>query len=87
MRVTAGETAAGDAAAPTTPDEQRAWIGRLLTAAILVYCVLHGGEMVADDGTMIHSTWAIAGHIGALVLVWVVVSVWRKRGLDAVEQD
>lgn len=88
MHAAAGETGAGDSAAPISPGEQQAWIGLFFTAAILVYYAVRGGEMVAEDGTMARGASAIGRHIGTLVVVWVVVmSVLRKRWLDAVEQD
>jgi hypothetical protein len=88
MHGPAGEVATGDSPAAISPGEQRAWIGLFFTAAILVYYALRGGEMIADDGTMARGASAIGRHIGTLVVVWVVVmSVLRKRWLDAVEQD
>ena len=88
MHASVPATATDELDAPVSPGEQRAWIGLFFTAAILVYYALRGGEMVADDGTMARGASAIGRHIGTLVVVWVVVmSVLRKRWLDAVEQD
>ena len=79
---------ADDAKAPVSPGEQRAWIGLIFTAAILIYYALRGGQMVADDGTMARDASAIGRHIGFLVAIWVIVMrVLRKRWLDAVEED
>jgi hypothetical protein len=78
----------GDAAAPVSPAEQRAWVGLLFTAAILVFYALRGGEMVAADGTMAPAASAIGRHIGTLVLVWLVVMrVLRRRWHDTVDED
>lgn len=88
MRSSASAAAADESLAPVSPGEQQAWIGLIFTAAILLYYALHGGQMVAADGTMAHEASAIGRHIGTLVVVWVVVmAVLRKRWLDKVEQD
>lgn len=77
-----------EAAAPVSPGEQRAWIGLVFTAAILVYYALRGSQMVAADGSMAPEASAIGKHIGMLVVGWLVVMrVLRKRWRDTVEED
>lgn len=79
---------AGDDAAPVSPGEQRAWIGLVFTAAILIHYALRGSQMVAADGTMAPEASAIGRHIGMLVVGWLVVmQVLRKRWRDTVEED
>ncbi len=88
MRESAAATPTDDTAAPVSPGEQRAWIGLMFTAAILLYYALRGGQMVDDDGTMAREASAIGRHIGFLIAIWVIVmSVLRKRWRDAVEED
>lgn len=88
MREPGGTAAVDDTKAPISPGEQQAWIGLIFTAAILVYYALRGGQMVAADGTMAREASAIGQHIGFLVAAWaIVMSVLRKRWLDAVEKD
>jgi hypothetical protein len=77
-----------ESAAPVSPGEQRAWIGLVFTAAIAVYYLLRGSQMVAADGSMAPEASAIGRHIGMLVVGWlVVVQVLRRRWHDMVEQD
>jgi len=88
MQESSGSTAVDDTEAPISPGEQQAWIGLIFTVAILVYYALRSGQMVAADGTMSREASTIGQHIGFLVAVWaIVMSVLRKRWLDAVEQD
>jgi hypothetical protein len=77
-----------EAAAPVSPGEQRAWIGLVFTAAIVVYYFLRGSQMVAADGSMAPEASAIGRHIGMLVVGWLVVMrLLRHRWRDTVEQD
>jgi len=79
---------ADEAAAPVSPGEQRAWIGLVFTAAILVYFALRSPQMVAADGTMAPEASAIGRHIAMLVVAWLVaMQLLRKRWLDTVEED
>lgn len=88
MRETAAAAKTGETAVPISPGEQRAWIGLIFTAAILVYYALRGSQMVAVDGTMAPEASAIGRHIGMLVVGWLVVMrVLRKRWRDTVEED
>jgi hypothetical protein len=71
-----------------SPGEQRAWIGLLFTAGILVYYALRGSQMVSADGTMAPESSEIGRHIGFLVACWLVVmQLLRKLWRDTVEQD
>lgn len=84
----AAAAGADNAAVPVSPGEQRAWIGLVFTAAILVYYALRAPLMVAADGSMAPEASAIGKHIGMLVAGWLVVmQVLRKRWLDKVEED
>lgn len=77
-----------ESAAPVSPGEQRAWIGLIFTAAILLYYALRGAQMVAADGTMAPEASAIGRHIGMLVVAWLVVmELLRRRWRDTVEAD
>lgn len=77
-----------DQPAPVSPGEQRAWIGLVFTGAILLYYILRGGQMVADDGTMARGASAIGRHIGFLIAGWLVVmNLLRRRWRDTVEED
>jgi hypothetical protein len=77
-----------ESAAPVSPGEQRAWIGLVFTAAIVVYYLLRGSQMVAADGSMAPAASAISRHIGMLVVGWLVVmQLLRRRWRDTVEQD
>jgi uncharacterized membrane protein len=88
MQETAATAKTGEAAVPVSPGEQRAWIGLIFTAAILVYYALHGSQMVAADGTMAPEASAIGKHIGMLTVGWLVVMrVLRKRWRDTVQED
>lgn len=76
------------AAASVSPGEQRAWIGLVFTAAILVYYTLRGSQMVAADGGMAPAASAIGKHLGMLVVGWLVVmQVLRRRWRDTVAED
>jgi uncharacterized membrane protein len=88
MQETPAATRADDTAVPVSPGEQRAWIGLVFTAAILLYYALRGSQMVAANGTMAPEASAIGKHIGMLVVGWLVVMrVLRKRWRDTVEED
>jgi hypothetical protein len=88
LQESAAAARADGAAAPVSPGEQRAWIGLVFTAAILVYYALRGSQMVAADGGMAPEASAIGKHIGMLVAGWLVVMrVLRKRWRDTVEED
>ncbi|MEO7072499.1 MAG: hypothetical protein ABI300_05845 [Rhodanobacter sp.] len=88
MRQSAAEARTDEAVAPVSPGEQRAWIGLIFTAAILVYYALRNSQMVAADGSMAPEASAIGGHIAMLVIGWLVVmQVLRKRWRDTVEAD
>ena len=88
MQESAAAAKTSELAVPVSPGEQRAWIGLIFTAAILLYYALRGSQMVAADGTMAPEASAIGKHIGMLVVVWLVVMrVLRKRWRDTVEED
>lgn len=88
MQETAAAAKASELGVPVSPGEQRAWIGLIFTAAILVYYALRGSQMVAADGTMAPEASAIGRHIGMLTVGWLVVmQVLRKRWRDTVEED
>ena len=65
LQESAASARADEAAAPVSPGEQRAWIGLVFTAAILVYFALRSPQMVAADGTMAPEASAIGRHIDA----------------------
>lgn len=88
MQESAAAAKTCELAVPVSPGEQRAWIGLIFTAAILLYYALRGSQMVAADGTMAPEASAIGKHIGMLVVGWLVVMrVLRKRWRDTVEED
>ncbi|HZX70667.1 MAG TPA: hypothetical protein VFE77_07605 [Rhodanobacter sp.] len=88
MQASAAAARTDDAVAAVSPGEQRAWIGLIFTAAILVYYALRGSQMVAADGTMAPEASAIGRHIAMLIVGWLVVmQVLRKRWRDTVEAD
>ncbi len=88
MRDSSSAMTTDDAVALVSPGEQRAWIGLLFTAAILVYFAMRGPQMVAADGSMAPEASAIGRHIAMLVVGWLVVmQVLRKRWRDKVEED
>jgi hypothetical protein len=88
MRDSATAAKTSETAVPVSPGEQRAWIGLIFTAAILLYYALRGSQMVAADGTMAPEASAIGKHIGMLVVGWLVVMrVLRRRWRDTVEED
>jgi uncharacterized membrane protein len=88
MQESAAAAKTSELAVPVSPGEQRAWIGLIFTAAILLYYALRGSQMVAADGTMAPEASAIGKHIGMLVVGWLVVMrVLRKRWRDTVEED
>lgn len=88
MRESAAAAKTDESVAAVSPGEQRAWVGVAFTAAILVYFVLRSSRMVAADGSMAPEASAIGGHIGWLVIAWLVVmQVLRKRWRDIVQTD
>ena len=88
MQESAAAAKTDEATVPVSPGEQRAWIGLIFTAVILLYYALHGSQMVAADGTMAPEASAIGKHIGLLVVGWLVVmQLLRKRWRDTVEED
>lgn len=78
----------GQGGVPMSPGEQRAWIGALFTAVILLFYALHGDAMVAPDGSRAPESADVGRHIGYLVVAWVVVmQVLRGYWRDRVEED
>ncbi len=88
IQKSAAEAGTDESLATISPGEQRAWVGLVFSAGILVYFALHGAQMVAADGSMAPEASRIGRHIVMLIIFWLIVmQVLRQRWRDAVEQD
>lgn len=88
LRQSAAAARLNDAVAIASTGEQQAWIGLIFTAAILVYYALRAGQMVAPDGSRAPEAAAIGGHIGFLVIAWLVtMQMLRRRWRNTVDWD